>query len=77
MSMIEALHNPVYLGNLIHKNVENFFARTIIIDELPFRYVEHEGFLNFCHVMQPLFQNKGNLQGGALKDGKLGAGGMR
>lgn len=76
--MIEALHNPVYLGNLIHKNVENFLlARMIIVDELPFRYVEHEGFLNFCHVMQPLFQNKGNLQGGAFKDVKLGAGGMR
>ena len=33
----------------------NFLARIVIIDELPFKYVEHEGFKDFCHIMQPKF----------------------
>ncbi|KAE8736029.1 hypothetical protein F3Y22_tig00000218pilonHSYRG00217 [Hibiscus syriacus] len=31
-------------------------GRMIIMDELPFRVVEHEGFRDFCNMMQPRFQ---------------------
>ena len=31
-------------------------ARMIIADELPFKFVEHEGFRNFCSIMQPNFK---------------------
>ncbi|XP_027155111.1 zinc finger BED domain-containing protein RICESLEEPER 2-like [Coffea eugenioides] len=31
-------------------------ARMVIIDELPFKFVEREGFLDFCLVMQPRFE---------------------
>ena len=30
--------------------------RMIIKDELPFKFVEHESFRNFCSVMQPNFK---------------------
>ncbi|WCJ18450.1 hypothetical protein M5689_000800 [Euphorbia peplus] len=32
-----------------------WLARMIIVDELPFIFVEHEGFRAFCRVMQPRF----------------------
>ena len=32
-----------------------FLTRIIIIDELSFKHVEHEGFKDFCNVMQPKF----------------------
>ena len=28
----------------------------IILDELPFKFVENEGFRRFCSMMQPLFK---------------------
>ena len=31
-------------------------AKMIIIDELPFKFVEREGFRYFCNVMQPKFK---------------------
>ena len=30
-------------------------ARMIIVDELPFKFVEHEGFKNYSNVLQPRF----------------------
>ncbi|KAG5548554.1 hypothetical protein RHGRI_014043 [Rhododendron griersonianum] len=33
----------------------NALAKMIIIDELPFKFVDHEGFSEFCTVMQPYF----------------------
>ncbi|XVF31814.1 hypothetical protein REPUB_Repub17cG0025900 [Reevesia pubescens] len=33
-----------------------YCARMIIMDELPFRVVEHERFKDFCSAMQPQFQ---------------------
>ena len=30
-------------------------ARMIIVDELPFKFVEHEGFRNYSNVLQPRF----------------------
>ena len=30
-------------------------ARMIIVDELPFKFVEHEGFRNYSGVLQPRF----------------------
>ena len=32
------------------------FARMIIVDELPFNFVEKKGFKRFCTVLQPKFQ---------------------
>ncbi|WOL00412.1 hypothetical protein Cni_G09125 [Canna indica] len=32
-----------------------YLAKMIITDEIPFRFVEHEGFRQFCRSMQPLF----------------------
>lgn len=31
------------------------FAKMIIVDELPSRHVDHEGFRDFCRAMQPKF----------------------
>ncbi|XP_058109873.1 zinc finger BED domain-containing protein DAYSLEEPER-like [Magnolia sinica] len=31
-------------------------AKMIIVDELPFKFVKHEGFRYFCSVMQPNFK---------------------
>ena len=31
------------------------FAEMVVIDELPFRFVEGVGFRRFCNVMQPKF----------------------
>ena len=30
-------------------------ARMIIVDELPFRFVEHDGFIYFMEVVEPRF----------------------
>ncbi|KAK8697757.1 hypothetical protein V6N13_113895 [Hibiscus sabdariffa] len=30
--------------------------RMVIMDELPFRIAKHEGFRDFCNMMQPRFQ---------------------
>ena len=30
-------------------------ARMIIVDELPFRFVEHDGFIYFMGVVEPRF----------------------
>ena len=31
-------------------------TKMIIMDELPFMFVQREGFKNFCNVMQPRFR---------------------
>ena len=31
------------------------FARMIIVDELPFRFFEHDGFIYFMGVVEPRF----------------------
>ena len=41
--------------NYNEKTCRDALAKMIIIDELPFRQVEKEGFKNFCMVMQPRF----------------------
>ncbi|KAE8685689.1 hypothetical protein F3Y22_tig00111095pilonHSYRG00653 [Hibiscus syriacus] len=33
-----------------------YCARMFIMDEVPFRVVEHEGFRDFCNMMHPKFQ---------------------
>ncbi|KAF7130655.1 hypothetical protein RHSIM_Rhsim10G0136400 [Rhododendron simsii] len=38
------------------KACRDALAKMIIMDELPFRFVEREGFRSFCRVLQPLFK---------------------
>ena len=37
------------------KKVRLALARMIIVDELPFRFVEHEGFIYYMNVVEPRF----------------------
>ena len=38
------------------KACRDALARMCLMDELPFRFVEREGFRAFCRVLQPLFK---------------------
>ena len=47
-------------GNLVPRTFTNVvgrkvLAKMIILDELPFRFVENQGFRRFCNVFQPNF----------------------
>ena len=37
------------------KKIRLALARMIIVDELPFRFVEHEGFIYYMNVVEPRF----------------------
>ena len=41
--------------NSSKEKIKLALARMIIIDELPFRYMEHQGFKKFMEVVEPRF----------------------
>uniref|UniRef100_A0A7N2L115 Transposase n=1 Tax=Quercus lobata TaxID=97700 RepID=A0A7N2L115_QUELO len=56
----DPLSKDVEEGNLVPRTFTNVVGRKvlaemIILDELPFRFVENQGFRRFCNVFQPNF----------------------
>ena len=56
----DPLSNVVDEGNVVSRTFTNavgrkILAKMIILDELPFRFVENQGFRRFCNVFQPNF----------------------
>ena len=56
----DPLSKDVEEGNLVPRTFTNVVGRKvltkmIILDELPFRFVENQGFSRFCNVFQPNF----------------------
>ena len=56
----DPLSKDVEEGNLVPRTFTNAMGRKvltkmIILDELPFRFVENQGFRRFCNVFQPNF----------------------
>ena len=56
----DPLSKDVEEGNLVHRTFTNVvgrkvLAKMIILDELPFRFVENQVFRKFCNVFQPNF----------------------
>ncbi|XP_044492703.1 zinc finger BED domain-containing protein RICESLEEPER 1-like [Mangifera indica] len=45
-----------------HPKVREALAHMVMISELPFNFVEHPDFINFCHVLQPLYEKVGRKQ---------------
>ena len=55
-----SLSKDVEEGNIVPRTFTNavgrkVLAEMIILDELPFRFVENQGFKRFCNVFQPNF----------------------
>ena len=56
----DPLSKDVEEGNLVPRTFTNVMGRKvlvemIILDELPFRFVENQGFIRSCNVFQPNF----------------------
>ncbi|XP_044473984.1 zinc finger BED domain-containing protein RICESLEEPER 2-like [Mangifera indica] len=45
-----------------HPKVREALAHIVMISELPFNFVEHLNFINFCHVLQPFYEKVGRKQ---------------
>ena len=43
------------VANYSEEKIRLALARMIIIDELPFKFVEHQGFQNFMEIVKPKF----------------------
>ncbi|KAL0009737.1 hypothetical protein SO802_004845 [Lithocarpus litseifolius] len=69
----DPLSKDVEEGNLVPRTFTNVVGRKvltemIILDELPFRFVENQGFRRFCNVFQPNFNIPSRFT--VAKDGK-------
>ena len=51
----ESGSNVLMIADYSEERIRLALARMIIIDELPFKFVEHQGFQEFMEIVEPRF----------------------
>ena len=51
----ESGSNVLVVANYSEERIRLALARMIVIDELPFKFVEHQGFQEFMEIVKPGF----------------------
>ena len=51
----ESGSNVLMIADYSEERIRLALARMIIIDELPFKFVEHQGFQEFMEIVKPRF----------------------
>ena len=51
----ESGSNVLVVANYSEERIRLALARMIVIDELPFKFVEHQGFQEFMEIVEPGF----------------------
>ena len=51
----ESGSNVLVVANYSEERIRLALARMIVIDEMPFKFVEHQGFQEFMEIVEPRF----------------------